>query len=69
MAKIYVYLNEGTNEQPVFGKPIKLNGGKLDVGSNSSLDVVDWNGDGKKDLVVGNSDGEIFVFINQRDQS
>jgi TolB-like protein len=63
--EIFLYLNEGTNEQPVFGKPIKLNGGKLDVGSNSSPDVVDWNGDGKKDLIVGNSDGEIFVFLNK----
>jgi TolB-like protein len=63
--EIYVFLNEGTNEQPIFGKPIQLNGGKLDVGSDSSLDVVDWNGDGKKDLVVGNSDGEISVFINR----
>jgi len=63
--EIYIFLNEGTNEQPIFGKPIQLNGGKLDVGSNSSLDVVDWNGDGKKDLVVGNSDGEIFIFINR----
>jgi len=63
--EIYVYLNEGTKEQPVFGKPIQLNGGKLDVGSDSSLDVVDWNGDGKKDLVVGNSNGEISVFINR----
>jgi len=63
--EIYVYLNEGTNGQPVFGKPIQLNGGKLDVGSESSLDVIDWNGDGKKDLVVGNSDGELSVFINK----
>jgi hypothetical protein len=62
---IYVYLNEGTDAQPVFGKPIELNNGKLDVGSDSAPDVVDWNGDGKKDLVVGNDDGEIFVFINQ----
>ena len=63
--EVYVFLNEGTNEQPIFGKPIQLNGGKLDVGSDSSLNVVDWNGDGKKDLVVGNSDGEISVFINR----
>ena len=63
--EIYIFLNEGANEQPIFGKPIQLNGGKLDVGSNSSLDVVDWNGDGKKDLVVGNDNGEIFVFINR----
>jgi hypothetical protein len=37
----------------------------MDVGSNSSPDVTDWNGDGKKDLIIGNSDGEIFVFLNR----
>ena len=63
--EIFVFLNEGTNQQPVFGKPFKLNNGRLDVGSDSSPDVVDWNGDGKKDLVVGNDSGEIFVFLNQ----
>jgi hypothetical protein len=63
--EIFLYLNEGTNQQPVFGKPIKLNNGKLDVGSDSAPDVVDWNGDGKKDLVVGNDNGEIIVFLNQ----
>jgi TolB-like protein len=63
--EIFLYLNEGTNEQPIFGKPTKLNGGSLDVGSNSSPDMVDWNGDGKKDLVIGNDDGEIFIFLNK----
>ena len=63
--ELFLYLNEGSNIQPVFGKPIKLNGGSLDVGSNSSPDVVDWNGDGKKDLIVGNDNGEIFVFLNK----
>lgn len=62
---IYIFLNEGSNEQPIFGKPIQLNGGSLDVGSNSSPDFADWNGDGKKDLIIGNDDGEIFVFLNK----
>jgi TolB-like protein len=63
--EIFLYVNEGTNEQPIFGKPIKLNGGSLDVGSNSSPDMIDWNGDGKKDLIIGNSSGEIHIFLNQ----
>lgn len=63
--EVFLYLNEGTNEQPAFGKPVKLNGGSLDVGSNSSPDVADWNGDGKKDLIIGNDDGEILIFINK----
>ena len=63
--EIFLYLNEGANEQPVFGKPIKLNGGSLDVGSNSSPDIADWNGDGKEDLIIGNDNGEILVFLNK----
>jgi TolB-like protein len=63
--EIFLYLNEGTNQQPAFGKHFKLNNGSLDVGSDSSPDVVDWNGDGKKDLVIGNDNGEIIVFLNQ----
>jgi DNA/RNA endonuclease YhcR with UshA esterase domain len=63
--EIFVYLNEGTNQQPAFGKPLKLNNGRLDVGSNSSPEVADWDGDGKKDLVIGNDDGEILIYINR----
>jgi hypothetical protein len=63
--EIVVFLNEGTHQQPVFGKPFKINNGRLDVGSNSTPEVVDWDGDGKKDLVIGNSDGEILVYINK----
>ncbi len=62
--EIALFLNEGTNENPVFGKVIVLNNGKLDVGSRASPDMADWNGDGKKDLIVGNGDGEILVFLN-----
>jgi len=62
--ELFLFLNEGSGGQPVFGKPIKLNDGKLDVGSDSSPDMADMNGDGKKDLIVGNEKGEIFIFIN-----
>ncbi len=62
--EIALFLNEGTNENPVFGKMTILNNGKLDVGSTASPDMADWNGDGKKDLIVGNDSGEIFIFLN-----
>jgi hypothetical protein len=62
--ELFLFLNEGSRGQPVFGKPIKLNDGKLDVGSDSSPDMADLNGDGKKDLIVGNEKGEVFIFLN-----
>lgn len=64
--ELFLFLNEGTPGQPVFGIPIKLNDGKLDVGSDSSPDMADLNGDGKKDLIVGNEEGEVFIFLNMR---
>jgi WD40 repeat protein len=62
--EVSVFINSGTNQEPMFEKEKKLNDGGLDVGSSSSPAVVDWNGDGKKDLVVGNRSGKVFVFIN-----
>ncbi|MFZ3089417.1 MAG: VCBS repeat-containing protein [Nitrospirota bacterium] len=62
--EISLFINKGTNQQPVFGNEIKLNGGNIDVGFDSSPTMVDWNGDGKKDLVVGNKNGNVFVFLN-----
>ncbi len=62
--EISVFINMGTNKHPIFAPAIRLNNGSLDVGFDSSPAMVDWNGDGKKDLVVGNRSGNVFVFLN-----
>ena len=63
---IYYYQNVGTNEKPLFmsREAIKDGGKILNVGSNASPFVVDWNGDGKKDLIVGNGEGNIYYYQN-----
>ena len=41
------------------------NGTKLDVGSYAAPLAVDWNGDGKKDLIIGQFDfGRIRFYPN-----
>lgn len=62
--EITVFINEMDNKQPIFRSELKLNEGELDVGFFSSPAMVDWNGDGKKDLVVGEKDGGIYLFLN-----
>ncbi len=62
--EVSVFLNMGTNQSPLFAGEMKLNDGSLDVGQYSSVSVVDWNGDGKKDLLIGNSRGNIYIFFN-----
>ncbi len=43
---------------------LQANSSILDVGYNSCLTVSDWNNDGKKDLIIGNQDYQIRVFLN-----
>jgi hypothetical protein len=47
--------------QPVFDPPIAIEAGGVPInvgyGGNASPFVVDWNGDGKQDLLLGQFDG------------
>ena len=44
---------------------LRANGVKLLVGYNSNPDVVDWNEDGKKDIVIGEETGYVRLYLNQ----
>jgi len=66
-----VFYNIGTDEDPTFGTGTFIQVGptgsktNIDIGSRATPCVVDWNNDGKKDLVVGALDGKIHLFINE----
>ncbi len=69
---VKIYRNIGTDKGkgPRFdvdgGTLIRLgNGRNIDVGLRATPSVVDWNNDGRKDLVVGAFDGKIHIFLNQ----
>ncbi len=62
--EVSIFINRGTNLHPIFEKELKLNEGDLDVGDYASPAMVDWDGNGLKDLVVGNKNGKVFVFLN-----
>ena len=52
---VRLYINQGTDDKPVFGEGVKLCVGDEPIHVNMwpSLLVCDWDGDGKKDLIVG----------------
>jgi len=70
--KVKFFRNTGTDQSPTFDAGTFLQVGPagsktpMDVGDRATPCVVDWNNDGKKDLVVGALlDGKIRVFINE----
>jgi hypothetical protein len=68
--QIRLYLNQGSRTAPVFAASslLQADGVDLAVPAAGCLGafprVVDWNGDGAKDLLVGLADGRIEVFLN-----
>jgi hypothetical protein len=55
-AKIYFYRNVGIdiNPQLARGEVLKLKGSGFDDGYRCRIEIIDWNNDGKKDILVGN---------------
>jgi len=65
--KVHLLINSGSNENPLFtGSSLIMDGAsELKAGHNSNPAVTDWNGDGKKDLLVGNADGTVYYYENR----
>jgi WD40 repeat protein len=63
---IRVFINEGTDSEPVMKAPYVLNAGgrDLNIGTRSAPRVFDWNGDGLKDILAGVMEGHVYLLIN-----
>jgi len=68
---VKIFLNIGTDESPAFDGGMFLQVGlpgsktNINVGARATPCLVDWNSDGRKDLVVGAYDARIHIFINE----
>lgn len=65
--KIMLLLNQGTSTQPTFDAAVPIKDGNVDLVDAyfSSPAVFDANGDGKKDLFVGNRFGDVHFYENR----
>lgn len=64
---IHLLINVGTNANQVFNSAPPLrsaSGTQINVGSRSCPSVADINNDGKKDLISGEINGQIYYFQN-----
>lgn len=65
---VKILLNAGTESEPVFvgesGVLAWWNTYRLDVGEEATPALLDWDNDGRIDLVAGALDGKIHVYLN-----
>lgn len=67
--KIRIYHNVGTDTDPTFDTGAFVQAGlappiTIDVGSRATPTMVDWNMDGRQDLLVGALDGKLRVYLD-----
>lgn len=64
---VSLFLNQGSEGAPAFGAPsyLLVNAAPISVGADAAPAVIDLNGDGRKDLVVGAADGSVWYFQNE----
>lgn len=64
--RIRIYLNRGTDQNPSFNgfTYLKVNAANFDCGSYSNPHIMDWNNDGKKDVICGESGGKVWLMLN-----
>lgn len=58
---VVIYMNTADNANPVLDSGTII----FNIGYYRATPVVsDWNGDGKKDLITGNMEGNIIIYLN-----
>ncbi len=68
---VRLYLNVGSDEAPAFDEGAFVQMGlagskvKMYIGSRATPTLVDYDGDGKRDIVSGAIDGKIHIFLNK----
>jgi len=70
LGQLWLFTNVGATGAPVFGAGVALEVGPaegkipINVGYRATPVYADWNGDGARDLVVGDLSGKIHLFLN-----
>jgi hypothetical protein len=63
---VYLYRNTNTDASPILDTGVRLMVGAspLTVSSRATPYLYDWDGDGLKDLLCGNGNGNVYFFKN-----
>jgi len=67
---VKVFLNVGLDDDPIFDAGTELTAGPdgaksaIDVGMRATPNLIDWDNDGDRDLLVGGYDGKFHLYRN-----
>jgi hypothetical protein len=65
---LFYYENRGSASEPLFSASrllTDIDGTPLAAGSDCSPCLVDWNGDARKDLLLGDGSGTLTLYLNE----
>jgi hypothetical protein len=64
---IRIYININTDADPKFEgyTYLQKGGSNFDAGSYVCPYIIDWNKDGKKDVIIGEGNGKIWLLVNE----
>lgn len=67
MGEIWYYHNSGTNSATVYDDPVALDvdGSAMKVDKYSQFCFTDWNNDGVVDMVVGDKNEKVMLFLGK----
>ena len=66
--KVWLYVNEGTRKKANFQKYPPTKVVEFGLETHASPSLLDWDDDGDLDLVVGQKNGTLSLFINKGDR-
>lgn len=70
--KLFYFENRGSINHPVFAQPAFLQdvqGSFLGVSSFCSPCIVDWDDDSRKDILLGNGNGDLLLYRNEGNEA
>lgn len=67
LGRVHVFLSAGPARVPAFDRHLLVHAGgePVTLGPRSIVEVADLDGDGRKDVLVGNRFGEVYALMNR----
>jgi len=66
--KVWLYINEGTRRKPSFKNVVPRKVVDFGLETHASPSIIDWDGDQDLDLLIGQKNGTLSLYLNEGDR-